>query len=144
MTRPDPGNVHRFSRRRTLAQCGGVLLCACLLYACASPLGAPSNPALLHAPELRTVPFYPQVAYQCGPAALATVLVHSGVDTTAEALVDQVWLPGRRGSLQIELVAATRRQGRLPYVLGGDLEELAAELRQGRPVLVLQNLGSSW
>ncbi|HSM32441.1 MAG TPA: PA2778 family cysteine peptidase, partial [Woeseiaceae bacterium] len=52
-----------------------------------------------------------------------------------------VYLPGRQGSLQVELLAATRTEGRLPYVIDGTLEAVWKELQAGRPVLVLQNLG---
>ena len=91
--------------------------------------------------ELRDVPFFPQEVYQCGPAALATVLVDSGLAVTPEQLADKVYLPEREGSLQLELVAASRRHGRLPYVLDPTLPALLEELAAGRPVLVLQNLG---
>lgn len=89
---------------------------------------------------LDTVPFHPQTEYQCGPAALAGVLGASGVEITPQTLVPQVYLPERRGSLQVELVAATRRAGRIPYVVERTPEALIAELAAGRPVLVLQNL----
>src|SRR5690606_35711526 len=46
-----------------------------------------------------------------------------------------------RGSLQPELLAASREHGRLPYVLAPELPALLAEVAAGRPVLVLQNLG---
>lgn len=93
--------------------------------------------------ELDAVPFHAQALYQCGPAALATVLEASGVDRTPESLVDEVWLPKRRGAVAVELVAAARRAGRLPYRIDPDLDALVAELEAGRPVLVLQNLGIS-
>ena len=89
---------------------------------------------------LPDVPFHPQTAYQCGPAALATVLGASGVPISPDALAPQVYLPGREGSLQLELVAATRRAGRIPWVVEREPEAIFAELDQGRPVLVLQNL----
>ncbi|MFT4256701.1 MAG: PA2778 family cysteine peptidase [Pseudoxanthomonas sp.] len=88
----------------------------------------------------RQVPFHPQTDYQCGPAALATVLGASGVEAVPETLASQVYLPGRRGSLQVELFGATRRAGRIPYPLTKTPEALFAELQAGRPVLVLQNL----
>lgn len=91
--------------------------------------------------ELADTPFFPQDAYQCGPAALATVLKASGVDVTPEELAGKVYLPKRQGSLQLELVAASRRYQRLPYRIDPDLPALLAELAAGRPVLVLQNLG---
>lgn len=92
-------------------------------------------------PELTATPFYPQERYQCGPAALMTVLTASGVDTSVEQLVRQVYLPAQQGSLQAEMLAATRASGRVPYRIDGTLAALGAELQAGRPVLVLQNLG---
>lgn len=86
------------------------------------------------------VPFHPQTEYQCGPAALAGVLGASGVPATPEGLAPQVYLPGRHGSLQVELLGATRRAGRIPYPVAKTSEALFAELQAGRPVLVLQNL----
>jgi len=56
-------------------------------------------------------------------------------------LVDRVYLPGRQGSLQVEMLGATRSVGRLPYVIDGTLQALWNELAAGRPVVVLQNLG---
>jgi hypothetical protein len=94
--------------------------------------------------ELTAVPFFPQSEYQCGPAALATVLNWSGVETSAEALVPQVYLPARQGSLQVEILAGARRHGRIAYVLPPHLEALLSEVASGHPVLVLQNLGLSW
>lgn len=103
----------------------------------------PPPPCSARAIELTAVPFFPQADYQCGPAALATVLVHTGIDTDANTLVPQVYLPGREGSLQPELRAATRRAGRVPWPLEGGIEALFSELNAGNPVLVLQNLGVS-
>lgn len=97
-----------------------------------------------HAAELSGVPFYAQERYQCGPAALATVLVYSGVDATPDDLVPLVYVPGRKGSFQAELKAATRSADRLPYELDGSLGTLLAEVSAGNPVLVLQNLGFRW
>ena len=91
--------------------------------------------------ELDDTPFYPQERYQCGPAALMTVLTMSGVDVALGEIVDKVYLPERKGSLQAELMAATRTEGRLPYVIDGTLAAIWEELAAGRPVLVLQNLG---
>lgn len=91
--------------------------------------------------ELQDTPFFPQQEYQCGPAALATVLAASDISIRPEELTGKVYLPQRRGSLQLEIIAASRRYGRLPYVLDGKLSAILSELSTGRPVLVLQNLG---
>jgi len=69
------------------------------------------------------------------------VLAHAGADVDADDLVPEVYAPGLRGSLQPELLAATRRHGFIPYVLEPDAAALLAELGSRRPVLVLQNQG---
>ena len=91
--------------------------------------------------ELDDVPFFPQAEFQCGPAALATVLQRSNVSVTPDTLVPLVYLPGRKGSLQTELIAATRRFDRVPYVLPTSVRAVLREVQSQRPVLVLQNLG---
>ncbi|HEX6733267.1 MAG TPA: PA2778 family cysteine peptidase [Azonexus sp.] len=123
------------------------LAAACLGLAACSNVPFPSDEMAgeeLPRIEMAAVPFYPQEAYQCGPAALATVLGAAGVERSPEALRAAVYLPGRQGSLQVELLAATRRAGLLPYVLDPTPEALLAELRSGHPVLVLQDLGGAW
>jgi tetratricopeptide (TPR) repeat protein len=94
--------------------------------------------------ELKDTPFFPQEDFQCGPAALATLLNKAGVPVSPAQLTPQVYLPEREGSLQVELLAAARNQARVPYVLAGELEAVLAEVAAGNPVLVLQNLGLSW
>lgn len=107
----------------------------------ASPTLAERLPAgVPRSVELTATPFFPQEDYQCGPAALATVLSASGAPTTPVELTPQVYLPGRQGSLQAELLGAARRHGRLPYVMPSQADELIAEMNEGRPVLILQNL----
>lgn len=94
--------------------------------------------------EIEAVPFFPQEQYQCGPAALATVLQWSGVAVTPGQLAPTLMIPARKGSLQIELQARTRAHGRVPFALRGGLPGLHAELNAGHPVLVLQNLAFDW
>jgi tetratricopeptide (TPR) repeat protein len=94
--------------------------------------------------ELSATPFYPQAIHHCGPAALATALTAAGRNTSPEQLVQLVYLPGREGSLAVELSSAVRHFGYLPYQLQPSLADLLVEIAQGRPVIVLQNLGLSW
>lgn len=112
-----------------------------LLGACArvpvTPVGVPGLPDKV---ELAEVPFFPQEDYQCGPAALATMLTQRGIDISPEHLVDRVYLPGRKGSLQVEMVAAARAHDLLVYPLEPKLEAILSEVAAGNPVLVLQNL----
>lgn len=116
------------------------MLAACLVIAgCATrgPLLQPTG----HMVELADTPFFAQDEYQCGPAALAMVLNASGVMIEPDTLVPQVYLPGRQGSLQIEMLATPRRHDRLAYPIGTELESITRELDAGRPVVVLHNYG---
>ena len=94
--------------------------------------------------ELTQVPFYAQLEFQCGPSSLATVIRWSGIDITPDQLAPSVYLPERKGSLQIELIAATRGQDRIPYIIDKSLLTLLEEVQSGNPVLVMQNLGLDW
>lgn len=89
------------------------------------------------------VPFHAQEEYQCGPATLAMALNWSGVEVTPESLVDAVYTPSKKGSLQPAMIAAARRHGRVAYILG-EQESLARTLEDGYPVVVLLNLGLSF
>ncbi|NMM78607.1 hypothetical protein B2J88_23540 [Rhodococcus sp. SRB_17] len=122
----------------------GVLLWALLLSGCASPqlsaLDQHWPPALPPAVLLKGVPFFAQEDHLCGPASLAMVAQAAGVRVTPGELTEQVYVPGRQGALQQEMLAATRRQGLVAYPLAPRLQDLLQEVAAGQPVLILQNL----
>lgn len=93
--------------------------------------------------EIEGVPFFPQEAHQCGPAALSMVLHWSGIEVTPDMLVHEVYTPSRKGSLQIAMIGGARRNGRIAYVIS-HFDTLFLELSAGHPVIILQNLGLSW
>jgi tetratricopeptide (TPR) repeat protein len=133
--------------RRPAGGLAGLWLVAVLLLAsCAHrvPLPDAHVARLPQRVELSDTPFFPQERYQCGPAALATVLVARGVASTPDELVSQVYVPARQGSLQAEMIAAARRQGMLAVVVEPALDAVLEEVAAGHPVLVLQNLGLDW
>jgi len=93
--------------------------------------------------EAGNVPFFPQEENFCGPAALATVVTWTGISVEPEEIAGRVYTPGRKGTLQSDILATARREGRLavPVIsLRGVMTEIAA----GHPVLVLQNLSLGW
>lgn len=131
-------------RRLVPARAATALLVLVALGGCTlnPPRFAPAEIAGLPAQaELAQVPFFPQKQYQCGPAALATVLHSAGAPGSPEDLVGEVYLPGRKGSLQVELVAAARMRDRVVYPVSQDLPALLRQVAAGTPVLVMQNLG---
>ena len=76
----------------------------------------------------------------CGPTSLAMALNAVGVDANVASLTEHVYLPGRKGSLQIEMLAATRRNGALAYPLAPELRAVLQEVAAGTPVVALLNL----
>ncbi len=140
----DRTSSRRHSARRFLA--AGIFLI--LLAGCASPqLQAVAEDGLEKIPqrvELDGVPFYAQEEYQCGPAALAMVLGAGGNPVEPEMLRPQVYVPDRHGSLQVEMLAAARRNGFVAVELKPSLTNLLVEIAAGNPVIVLQNLGFDW
>jgi hypothetical protein len=91
--------------------------------------------------EIASVPFFPQTENQCGPASMATVLSHTGVAVTPEPLERQIYLPARQGSLQVEMLAAPRRWGRVGYLLAPRYADVLREVAAGNPVILLQDVG---
>ena len=144
--------LRRHSRQANARSLAGVFILVALtlwLGGCATP---PQTRSLSGLPasrlpptiELRDVPYFPQDAYQCGPSTLAMTMNAAGLDTNPETLTPQVYLPGREGSLQVEMLSTTRRHGLLAYTLRPQLQDVLAEVAAGHPVLVLQNLAFNW
>jgi tetratricopeptide (TPR) repeat protein len=65
------------------------------------------------------------------------------VKVTPEQLVPEVYIPERKGSLQIEMLAAARRHGLVSYQLAPRFADVLTEVAAGNPVIILQNLGFS-
>src|SRR3569623_1255195 len=57
-----------------------------------------------HTVELTDVPFFRDDDTLCGPSTLATVLNYTGAKVGIEPLTSLVYLPSRKGSLQIEML----------------------------------------
>ena len=124
----------------------GFVVLMCLLTGCVSlpqtdALQREGGAGLPPRAQLDTVPFFAQEEYQCGPAALAMALNAAGIGVTPEVLTDEVYIPGRKGSLQVEMLAGARRHGLLAYELAPELKDVLAEVAAGNAVIVLQNLG---
>ncbi|WP_321346783.1 PA2778 family cysteine peptidase [Halopseudomonas oceani] len=118
-----------------------------LLSACAglAPIQQQSIPDDLPPNRLLTnLPFHAQDEYQCGPAALSMLLGQRNINISPEQLKDRVYLPERKGSLQVEMVAAARQQGLLVYPLAPELKAILREIDAGNAVLVMQNLAFNW
>ena len=127
------------------------LLLIFLLYwltACSSTAYLKQKNALKNARQtsivLDDVPFVKQRTKHCGPASLASVMQWLGLEANPDALAPQLYIDARNGSLQNDLLGAARRHGLLAYEHKGKFKSLLQQLQAGVPVIVLQNLATSW
>lgn len=104
-----------------------------------------TQPAIPRQHLIAQVPFYPQQDYFCGPTTLAEVAGFYGLNTSPEAIAPSTFIPGRQGSLQIEMAAATRQMGMLAYVQPrATLVQLLSLVAEDIPLIVLQNNSIAW
>ena len=117
-----------------------------LLGGCATtpPLSETTRSTAPERQVIDNVPFHGQRDYQCGPATLAMLLDHADRPADVNELIPQVFLPGREGSVQPEMLATVRRHGLVPFVIPGTMDALVTETAAGHPVAVLQNLSLPW
>lgn len=92
--------------------------------------------------QLEGVPFVAQAREQCGPAALSSVLSYHGMDIETETISRSTYSEKLKGSLITDLenfagnLALQTRSGR-----AGTIEGLKGFIHDGRPVIVLVDLG---
>jgi len=89
------------------------------------------------------VAFVDQSAGYCGPATLAMAMNHWGMALDVNQLAPEVYHPKMKGSLQLDMVSASRRHKMMAVLIEG-LPALFQELNQGHPVIVFENLSVSW
>ena len=127
----------------------GLLFLLALLTACQTPPQTrqlqSSPPDIARQHLIAQVPFYPQQDYFCGPTTLAEVAGFYGLNTSPEAIAPHTFIPGRQGTLQIEMAAATRQLGMLAYTQPrATLAQLLSLVAEDIPLIVLQNNSIAW
>lgn len=89
------------------------------------------------------VEFIDQTTGYCGPAALTMLLRWVGKDIGVDQVAAQVYTPKLKGSLQTDLISATRRQGLMAVTIN-NMESLLIEIAAGHPVIIFENLSFNW
>jgi tetratricopeptide (TPR) repeat protein len=89
------------------------------------------------------VAFTQQTKNFCGPAALKMEMDWAGTHVPIDKVGSEVYTPGKKGSLQMDMISAARREGLMAMQIQG-LENLLKELAAGHPVIVLENLAFTW
>ncbi len=93
---------------------------------------------------IENVEFFPQQEFHCGPSTLAMSMNFYEKNVTPTEIAKDVFTPGLKGSLQVEMKAAARAQSMLAYELTPGLVYLLAEVSVGHPVIILQNRSVEW
>ena len=137
-----------FSIRKNARTIAGIFLSCLYIFACATPQ---TNQLKIKKPRdlpeqalITNTPFFPQEQFHCGPATLAMAMNYYGSTLSPREIAKDVFTPNLKGSLQVEMKAAVRKQGMLAYELTPELVYLLAEVSVGHPVIVLQNLSIRW
>jgi tetratricopeptide (TPR) repeat protein len=130
---------------RKTALITGLLL---LLGGCQTP---PQTQQLLTEPPnirqqhlIAKVPFFPQQQFFCGPTTLSEVAGFYGISKSPSTIAPSTFIPGREGTLQIEMVAATRQLGLVAYAERSSMQQLLKLVAENIPVIVLQNNSIGW
>ncbi|AGH47063.1 PA2778 family cysteine peptidase [Paraglaciecola psychrophila] len=93
---------------------------------------------------IKDVPFYPQEKFFCGLTTLSEALNFYGHSTTPESIAPSLFILGREGSLQLEMISAARSYGLLAYSTQSDFKTLFSLIDNDVPVIVFQNVAASW
>jgi hypothetical protein len=98
---------------------------------------------VLKSVEIQNVPFVDQSAGECGPATLTMAMNWAGHPITVDQISSEAMTPEKKGSLQEDLISASRREGMMAVRIDGT-DSLIKELAAGHPVIIFENLGLSW
>lgn len=118
------------------------LMLACMAACAANPPGPPTSDR--NRPDLRlieSVPFFPQEQYQCGPAAMASVLNYRGVKTSPDEIAAAIYSKSARGTLTIDMVLFSQKKGLPARQYSGGIEDLRANIDASNPLVVLVDYG---
>jgi len=90
---------------------------------------------------IKNVPFFPQEAYQCGPASLAGVLEYWGHQASPEEIATEIYSKSAKGTLNIDMVFYAEKRGLKARQYRGSLEDMKSKIDAGTPLIVLVDEG---
>lgn len=90
---------------------------------------------------IENVPFYPQQAYQCGPAALAGVLNYWRLGVSTEDIAGDIYSKSAKGTLDVDMVFYAKKKGFKARQYEGSVADVKRNIDLGYPVIVLVDYG---
>lgn len=91
--------------------------------------------------RIKSVPFYPDDRYKCGPASLAGVLNYWGKDRTKEEIARRIYSQSAQGTVPFDLVWYARQTGLRARSFQGTYRQLRRYVRSDKPPIVFVDLG---
>lgn len=126
-------------------KCSGLFIVILLCGLCGCTHGA--GPIPLGARYIENVPYFAQKDFQCGPAALATVVNYwylrdrSGRQLPTETIIADIYSPSARGVLGMDLGFYARKLGFDVVDHAGSMENIKRNVDLGVPVIILVDYG---
>jgi hypothetical protein len=112
-----------------------------LLVSFISSCAAPGRLAGTNGRTLADVPFYPQEKYECGPAALASVLNYHGVSSTPEEISAAIFSRTAKGTLHFDMLLYALDKGLDAEVYTGSMDAISKSINNRIPLIVLVDYG---
>lgn len=95
------------------------------------------------AEKVLEIPFIAQEKNMCGPVVLKMATNFSAPHYTLSDLKQMTFREEAKGTFQSDILSAARRMGLTPYKVPSS-SAMWSQIRDGRPVIVFQNLAVSW
>lgn len=90
---------------------------------------------------IENVPFYPQQAFQCGPASLAGVLNYWGLKVSPEQISENIYSQSAKGTLTLDMVFYAQKMDFEVQWYKGNLGDIKKHIDSGYPLIVLVDYG---
>jgi predicted double-glycine peptidase len=98
-------------------------------------------PTAIGSGKVENIPFYPQLAFQCGPASLAGVLTFYGEDVTPNEVADAIFRKHIRGTVTLDMVLYARHKGFSAKWYSGSVDDIRRSVNEGVPLIIMVDFG---
>ncbi len=109
---------------------------------CAGRPGAKSGNliATIGSGKIDNVPFYPQLAYQCGPASIAGVLNFYDDNVSPNEVAEAIFRKDIRGTVTLDMLLYARQKGFSATWYSGSADDIRRSVEEGVPLIVMVDL----